>query len=334
MRKILLLVLCTLGGCAALPPVALRYYAPRAATTVSVERSIVCDKSRSAVLISDAVAVDSVVGADPRRPYVFPLDQLGGGAGAADIAFKLSPDGRLLAVNSEVDGMADNAIRPALSLAVLALRGAGALAEPASGPCELLARWAGDKPLGLRYVLRLDSDDTADISQPLPPAPASRGLHALLLAAPLPLPALTLRATLAPLPPAAAAPDDDAAPSLALPATAALRLVVRSGADVIADQVLTVPAAGSWRLPLPRAAWFGQRQMALTLSDAGAVTSLHYGKTGASAGLSAGLYGAALSATAPAATPADAVAALKAQSDLIVQQQRLLLCQARPADCK
>ena len=123
-------------------------------------------------------------------------------------------------------------------------------------------------------------------------------------------------------------------PALLLPATAALRLTVRSGDDAIAERTLTVPAPGAWRLPLPAAILLGRQDMSLTLSDAGAVTSLHYGKSGASAGLAAGFYAGAASLAAGAPTPSDAVAALKAQSDLIVQQQRLLLCQARPADCK
>jgi len=355
-----------LAGCAALPPVALRYYAPRAATTVAVERSLVCDKSRDTVLVADAVDVGVTYSADLRRPYVLHLGNAG--VGTAEIGVKLSTDGRLLAVNSAVDGVADSAIRPAFNLAALALRGAGAQATPPSAPCELLARLAGDKPLNLRYTLELDSAGAVALAGPAPspaapPLPvalppsaallpraalplrasaATRALEPQLAA--LALPPLTVSASMTPLAPAAAAEGAVIAdageagagepPALLLPATAALRLIVRSGEDVIAERMLAVPAPGAWRLPLPAPILLGKQDMALTLSDAGAVTSLHYGKSGASAGLAAGFYAGAAGIAAGAPSPSDAVAALKAQADLIVQQQRLLLCQARPADCK
>jgi hypothetical protein len=330
-----------LAGCAALPPVALGYYAPRAATTVAVERSLVCDKGRGTVLLADAVDIGVTYSADLRRRYVLHLGNAG--VGAAEIGVKLSADGRLLAVNSAVDGVADSAIRPAFNLAVLALRGAGAQATPPSAPCDLLARLAGDKPLTLHYTIELDSAGAGTASAlPLRASAASRALDQQLAA--LALPPLTVSANVTPLAPAAAegaviVPDGGEGgagdpPALLLPATAALHLVVRSGDEAIAERMLTVPAPGAWRLPLPSAILLGKQEMSLTLSDAGAVTSLHYGKSGASAGLAAGFYAGAAGLAAGAPTPSDAVAALKAQADLIFQQQRLLLCQARPADCK
>jgi hypothetical protein len=331
-----------LAGCATLPPVALRYYAPRAAPTVAVERSLVCDKSRDTVLVADVVDIGVTYSADLRRPYVLHFGNAG--VGTAEIGVNLSADGRLLAVNSAVDGVADSAIRPAFNLAVLALRGAGALATPPSAACDVLARLAGDKPLTLHYTIELDSAGAGTASAlPLRASAASRALDQQLAA--LALPPLTVSASVTPLAPAAAAegsaivPDDSepgagGSPALLLPATAALRLIVRSGDEVIAERTLTVPAPGAWRLPLPAPILLGKQDMALTLSDAGAVTSLHYGKSSASAGLAAGFYAGAASLAAGASTPSDAAAALKAQADLIVQQQRLLLCQARPADCK
>ena len=95
---------------------------------------------------------------------------------------------------------------------------------------------------------------------------------------------------------------------------------------------LTAPDAQTYVLPIPKAALFGKQSFSLALSEAGVITSVEYGKnTGAASVLNAA--GAAATAQAPETTAAKA-ADVKAQADLIAQQQRLARCQANPAQCQ
>ncbi len=93
-----------------------------------------------------------------------------------------------------------------------------------------------------------------------------------------------------------------------------------------------VPSPKTYLLPIPKAALFGKQNFALSLADSGAVTAIEYGKaTGAAGPLN--VLGAAATAAAPDSTAAKA-AEVKAQADLIAQQQRLTRCQAHPAQCQ
>jgi hypothetical protein len=93
-----------------------------------------------------------------------------------------------------------------------------------------------------------------------------------------------------------------------------------------------IPLRDTYALPIPRAAVFGKQSFALTLSEAGAVTAIDYGKlTGAASPLNVAT--AAANAAAPASSATQA-AEVKAQADLIAQQQRLARCQAQPEKCQ
>jgi hypothetical protein len=84
-------------------------------------------------------------------------------------------------------------------------------------------------------------------------------------------------------------------------------------------------------LPIPKAALFGKQTFSLSLSEAGTITAVDYGKqTGAAGALNAaGSIATAVDPETPTAKAAD----LKAQADIIAQQQRLLRCQRAPASC-
>ena len=76
---------------------------------------------------------------------------------------------------------------------------------------------------------------------------------------------------------------------------------------------------------------FGKQSFTLTLADSGAVTAVDYGKvSGASGGLNAST--SAMGTMVPEST-ANKAADMKAQADLIAQQQRLVRCQAQPDKC-
>jgi hypothetical protein len=78
-----------------------------------------------------------------------------------------------------------------------------------------------------------------------------------------------------------------------------------------------------------KAALFGKQTFTVSLSEAGAVMSVGYGKN---AGTASALN--AIGAIVNTETAAAKAAELKAQADLIAQQQRLVLCQTKPDQCK
>ena len=97
----------------------------------------------------------------------------------------------------------------------------------------------------------------------------------------------------------------------------------------------TIPIAQNgtdFELPIPKARAFGKRTFAVTLDGAGAITALQYAKE---AGVSQMINSsdAVLKALSGKST-ADRALEIKAEADLILQQQRLVTCLADNANCK
>ena len=105
----------------------------------------------------------------------------------------------------------------------------------------------------------------------------------------------------------------------------------RKSGHKFADTFALVPTAHTYDLPIPKPALFGKQSLALVVAPSGAVTSIDYGKV-SGAGDASGSLAAILAA--PSATAVDMVAVAKDQADLIVQQQRLVQCKAKPKTCQ
>lgn len=126
--------------------------------------------------------------------------------------------------------------------------------------------------------------------------------------------------------------------SIELPRIALLSLEIKGRvADMIAPTRIwsgsvAVPARATYELPFPKPALFGKTAFGLTLSDNGAIQTLHYGTTSGAPGVldSANAIAAALQPKTNAQKAAD----YKDQADLIAQQQRLLACQLSKETCK
>jgi hypothetical protein len=87
-----------------------------------------------------------------------------------------------------------------------------------------------------------------------------------------------------------------------------------------------------YSLPIPKAVLFGKLQLSLALAESGALTTLQYSKQTAAPSMATG--GQDVSARLAPETAAQKAADLKAESDIIAQQQRLVRCQADPAKCQ
>src|SRR5262249_51200750 len=124
--------------------------------------------------------------------------------------------------------------------------------------------------------------------------------------------------------------SDDDVVGLRLQKTANVEIKVLSNHKPIWKGNVVVPLPDTYALPIPRAALFGNQNFSLSLSEAGAIQSVDYGKLSGAAGA---LNAAQSVANAPTQAMANQVADVKAQADLIAQTQRLLRCQTHPTTC-
>jgi hypothetical protein len=93
-----------------------------------------------------------------------------------------------------------------------------------------------------------------------------------------------------------------------------------------------VPTGKTFHVPVPEPALFGKTAFSIALSDAGTITTLHYGSNSGAPDATDAL-GSIAKALQPEST-ADKAKEVQAQADLIAQQQRLIRCQVSPVDCK
>jgi hypothetical protein len=96
--------------------------------------------------------------------------------------------------------------------------------------------------------------------------------------------------------------------------------------------IVPIPTAEPYDLPIPTAALFGTQKLGLSLSEAGAITAIDYGKSTGAAG-TANAATTIVGAVTPESTATKA-ADIKAQADLIAQQQRLHRCLVNPTTCQ
>lgn len=95
---------------------------------------------------------------------------------------------------------------------------------------------------------------------------------------------------------------------------------------------IPVPTRQSYFLPIPSPPTFGKTAFGISLSDYGSVTSIHYGSTNGGPDLS-DAAGNIATALKPKST-GDRAKEIQDQADLIAQQQRLIVCQTTPTQCK
>ena len=99
----------------------------------------------------------------------------------------------------------------------------------------------------------------------------------------------------------------------------------------IGDATVLIPRAETYKLPIPKPVLFGKQTFAIGLTDTGAVSTISYGKVDGSASALNSLSALASAQTTVASAKA---AELQARADLIAQQQRVVLCESKPDQCK
>jgi hypothetical protein len=344
MRAVLAItgVVCLLGGCASTPDVIYSYYPSRARTTVTVTQSVDCTADKSALVVLSTPTVNTVYSADYLNgPFSLHIKALDGAAADTDVEFTFYDDGRLKSVNAATTGEGETIIKSAVSLvtAVAALGGAAppsAKGAPQVLPeCSDVSNWGGGKPVTLSYGLILDPPTVSAIPVPFSVDASNATIYGKLQSK---LPTLNVQVTAAAKVQSGARVASDSVNTasgvvpLTLQETRNVKLEVLQQGQAIFTGYLTIPLASTYQLPLPKAVFFGKESFALALSEAGAVTTIQYGKlSGSASPFNVGT--AAANGLAPKSA-ADKAAEIQGQADLIAQQQRLIRCQAQPAQCQ
>jgi hypothetical protein len=321
-----------LAGCAGTPDVTFSYYRAKWSTLATVTQTVGCSPDKKRLLAFHTPSVSTVYSSDlDNEPFSIRIRDLDGWFADTDSTMTFTDDGRLKGFNNVATGQGEAIVKSAVTL----LTALGAfktkqLPEVAvDKECAHVEAWGGGKPVTLVYRETIDSKSIGAVT--LQPARESIDLHALLKNA---LPALTVTVS-QPTEESKSGPSYDASGAprgmvlLELQKVGTVGVTIEVDGDAIASAQFLTPRSETRKLPVPAAALFGRQTFGLAVSEAGSITSVTYGKTSGAAG-----FLNALQSVAATETAAAKAAELKAEADLIFQQQRLVTCQTNPKDCK
>lgn len=330
-KVIALFMVMVLAGCSALPDVVYSYKKTDWNGLATVTQTVVCNADNTQIIAVNAAALSTSYFASDEDPLKISINRLDAKFADAEIAMSLTEDGRLKGINQSTTGQGESIIKSVSTLAatVAMLSAVDTAGSPSiATQCALINKWGAGKPVALLYRQSFNADN---IVEPLEISPAAESSGLLnLLKFPLPTLKITKKNTESNIQKSNVDSKSKDYVMLALQEMQSLKVVVSdSEKKEINTFQISVPTKKSFELPIPKAKFFGKQAFVLGLSDAGSVTNISYGKGN-------GVAGAINSINTVAASQSDIaeVAELKAQADLIAQQQRLAACIAKPEQCK
>jgi hypothetical protein len=331
----------TTGGCASTPPISVNYYLPQGSLQIDVVRTVGCDVQDNKYILT-TVTPKMVYAADYGKKKTISVRNLDGPLSNVDAAFKFTEDGRLIGLNTTQTGQGSEILKAALALANVVFPGASASGASLKAACQYARDHGKDGVLTVKFALvetfdglptkerispttedseRFDNvgvllDDICLTTNVVKDSGAARitysGSSRNYVKLPLRQPAhVDIHVKPAALGECESLADD--APAL------------WSGTAM-------VPQRGTeFDLLIPAAAAFGKQTFGVVLNEAGAVLELKYGKdSGAAAAL--GTVTEAIN-TAQSESSIATAAEVKAEADIIFQQERLVRCRADPPKC-
>lgn len=330
-----------LGGCVSIPDSTMNYYHAETVVDARVTAVVSCPEGGS-VHVSLISAIETSHRADLESSAYFETGSVAGFGSDSTVGFQFFDDGRLKGVNATSTGRGEAVVEAALE--VLPIPDIKNMRE--TDQCDYVAQ-QDPKTRTVTVVLTASS-----VPQSNPPAQtgfipiATSELHyqelgssigslVLMLSDVRQLTAPVLagaRTDGGPMPARAvlSCPSGDACLELRHPAV--VTATVRRDDAVISSSRLMVAQLGStYGVPVPRGALFGNSQFVLAVDESGALTNLTYGATDGSTPLLGTL---ATARDAAFQTDEERLAALKLESDLIVQEQRRAACRTDPQSCQ
>lgn len=351
----LFLGLC-ISACKSIPDLSASYYLPKTSVSVHVVRTFACNAAKE-IFTTSAVTAAVTHSADLDKRKTIALRNLDGPFSDTDFQLQLYEDGRLKGINSSTTGEAEAVIKPLVAVASAAF-GSTESAPEAKGSCSISAD--PSKPISLTFTREVDFKDIGAITntgaemltsdQAIDPDPDSAPTFAKTREA---LGYLCVRVEkMKPKPDdQGKSPADipalentvDAANNVELqlqqPAPVALTVwsskeqdcVYKNEKAIWTGQTEVAQIGTPYQLPMPKAVLFGKLQLSLALAESGALTTMQYTKQAAAPSLV--IAGQDISTHVAPETAVQKAADLKAEGDIIAQQQRLVRCRADPKNC-
>lgn len=322
-------------GCGTIPDAQVSYYKAKSKVTVKVTRSVACD-AKNSPLVANTVVPSVIHSADTSQAQTFRLSGLRGTFTDTDAKFEFFEDGRLKAVNATLTGQGEAVLKAATTLAST-LVAFDATKSPSTyeGECAFVKDIGGGKPLTLAY--EGDVNLTKSEPQSIPPD-AAAAAYASRLTALLGGICVTVKSKELPAQPIQYNVGDG---DLVLAARQPAWITINVGTSTVGNgcsgslwegKVLAAQLGTDYVVPVPRAAMFGKQGFGVAFQESGALGSIQYvSNSGAASALGAAN---SLVTIAEGETTAAKAASIKAEADVIVQQQRLIVCVADPKSCK
>lgn len=353
-----LATLAVLTGCAAIPDVTVSYRAVGWSVQVAVVHTITCTADGGLAVVDRGATFLPVYSADPRASFALRLKDLDRFFADADVALALTDDGRLKSINQSTTGQGEAVVKSAIGAAAAWAAAPLPIPNVAAG-IQLFSNNKFDKEVGpkqpprvcdvVRKWSRAAADDLPQVSviqaisvrfpPAVGPSSASPSKDQEALVNELGNAGLNISgavvATLNPqtlqpiLNPSQEVKSNEVGVTLQHLGT--LAVTASDAQGTVGSKSMVVPLAATFVLPIPKAALFGKQAFSLTLSEAGRITNLGYGRT---TGVPGALGTVSTIAGHEVTEDTAEAASLKAASDLIAQQQRYTNCRLKPAECK
>ncbi|KVC64319.1 hypothetical protein WI72_07695 [Burkholderia ubonensis] len=332
-----------LGGCATAPDATFSYHPPVLKVAISVTLTVSCNAGKTNVIYQVAPVVTPTYTADKDVTWTVDLPH----SAFADVDFspQFTDDGQLTAINSTLTGEGGTILKDLVSLGVdIAAVGGG---KPPATPTPLaVCDTRLKQPVVVIYNTVLDfskGNQTAAAPKQLEPptylAQLDADLHKQLALDHMPnfqVTVTTATDTRVNFGDASTQSGGYIPLKLREVLKGELTIMDQHSGNPIYESALAIPRWGNkdvyYTVLLPKPALFGGSTFSLSLSSSGAIKSIQYKTTSATA--SAIEVGTSAVNSAKPESAADRAAALKSQADIIAQQTRLAKCIATPASCQ
>lgn len=323
----------SLSSCAHVPNAEVGYYLPKSKVDFKVIRTVVCDEANHPNVVNSATP-NVTHSADKGQFVQIPLSGLKGIFSDTDVKFEFYEDGRLKNVNATSAGQGETILKTVVTIAAAAFAFEGGTpAYPKQ--CAFIKAANGGKPLTLTYEGTIDFSNkepqniNADITSAFYSAKLEDAVgHVCAVVESVEVPKEV---------PLKYKPKDGDVLLKALQPGSVRLKVFAGGANEckgkIWDGSLPVAQFGTlYTLPLPAPTIFGKEVLSASFAESGAITTIQY-TSNAGAGQALNVANSGFTAI-KGETTAQKAADVKAEADLIAQQQRLAQCMADPINCK
>ncbi|VXB63174.1 hypothetical protein [Massilia sp. 9I] len=323
-------VLVVLSGCSQTPIAKISYYPAKSSLSARLVRTLGCDKNNLPI-VATTPTVTTTFSADTSKLLSLDLKELDGTIANSDIKLEFYADRRLKSVNATTTGQGEPIIKSAVSLLA-----AAALEQSYDASvvekCQEFKKHFGEQTLTLIYIAEQPFDNFDDVrfAADTQSARYANQFKKLVGDACFRVKAATASAPVTAGSGGRVAMLGARQPAM-VPAAVSIGPVGACEVSTIWSGYVPVGQKGAdYMIPIPSAAVFGKQVFAAAFDEAGALTSVQYGKE---SGAGAAINAAQSTFDALHTTDTEKTAQLKAEADVIAAQQRLVKCKTTPMSC-